>query len=103
MANHFVKRLKKMKISTFNEIYTNIFSRHFSFVLYNIFLYLYQPKSVTIWMFASGLAEGFNIYSDIQNLAYGSLFFVLLNILDASDGELARFKGMVTKGRLLDR
>ena len=50
-------------------------------------------------MFASGIAGSALIFTgDIHNLAYGSLFFVLLNILDASDGELARFKGMVTKG-----
>ena len=101
MANHFVKRLKKIRRSqSFNEIYTNIFSRHFSFVLTTFLSYTsISPNQVTIWMFASGIAGSALIFTgDIHNLAYGSLFFVLLNILDASDGELARFKGMVTKG-----
>jgi phosphatidylglycerophosphate synthase len=90
----------------FQEFYSQVFSGKISpyiaaaFVGTNV-----TPNHLTIAMIPVGLAGGIMMASgNLLISLFGSLCFVLLNILDAADGELARYISKTSAyGDYLDR
>jgi len=91
------------QITNFYYIYfTRYLSRHITAILY---LLNVAPNTVTWSMMLFGMAGSF-FYSLGTHVGYliGSCCFILLNIADTSDGELARLRQQTTSfGEYLDR
>lgn len=86
--------------------YYHVFTKHISCHITAImYFWGVKPDYVTYSMFVFGLV-GCGFYSIGTNTSYfiGSLFFLLLNIADTSDGELARLIDKTSDfGEYLDR
>lgn len=94
-------RVKEIRDSqNFQEFYSHNFSRYFSVYITAAVSYTkVTPNQITLSMILCGVIGGF-LFSlgATEYYLFGGLFFILLNIADASDGELARFTGKVTTG-----
>lgn len=107
LISNYLSRARDIKAQqNFNEFYTRYFSRHLSCYLTSFFSFtVISPNIVTLLMIFSGiLGSLITLFSSLNMIIVGSLFMVLLNILDASDGELARYKNQTSNnGDYLDR
>jgi phosphatidylglycerophosphate synthase len=96
---------KSLKMIEVEEIIDLIFYRPIAFLLVkSIFKTKITPDHLTIAAIIMGLAGGF-FYASGLHLGYilGALFYLLFNIFDCSDGQMARLKKNGTSiGRLLD-
>lgn len=103
----FKKRYKKIKSNQkFSEFYSIYFSSHVSCFLTAIFSFTrISPNQITIAMIFFGIIGSLIVATGSHiSIFIGSLFMIFLNILDASDGELARFQNRTSLlGDYLDR
>jgi phosphatidylglycerophosphate synthase len=78
---------------SFKEIYSKYFSGVFSpYIAAAAFKYSIHPNVLTLAMIPAGTVGAiFFLIGGNVNIFFGGLFFIILNILDAADGELARF------------
>ena len=83
-----------------------LFSSHVCLIVTPLLVFAKcKPNSITLSMLVFGVIGGIfiSLGNDIGFLL-GTLFFVLLNIADTSDGDLARITSQTTKfGEYLDR
>ena len=96
---------KSLKMTEIEEIIDLIFYRPLAFILVKI---IYPtditPNQITIASILFGISAGV-IYATGTALSglYGALFFMIYNVLDCSDGQLARLKKNGTHaGRIID-
>ena len=63
-----------------------------------------SPDQVTMWSLATGLVAGHLLfYNNVQLNALGWFLFIVSDIFDSADGQLARLRGTSTMlGRMLD-
>jgi phosphatidylglycerophosphate synthase len=63
-----------------------------------------SPDQVTMWSLATGLVAGHLLfYNSIEINALGWVLFIISDIFDSADGQLARLRGTsTTLGRMLD-
>ncbi len=107
MSPNFLQRTKEIyAVQNFKEFYSRIFSGKFSpFVAAACVNTPITPNHLTILMIPTGILGGI-VLALGTNLAFliGGLLFVLLNIIDAADGELARYTKRTSEfGDYLDR
>jgi len=107
MPDKWIDRAKEIRQNqNFKEIYSTYLSRHFSFIVTASLTYTsVTPNQVTVSMIVFGLIGfGFLSIGSPYGFLLGGIFFALLNIADAVDGELARYKKITTiGGDYLDR
>ena len=88
------------------EFYSKYFSVYFANFLSLILIKLkIHPNLITILMIPLGLSGSYFIFfaKDINNILIGCLFYILLNIIDTVDGQVARYTNLTSKtGKLLD-
>ena len=105
--SNFIKTAKTIKINTnFNEIYSKYFSGIFSpYIAAMCVGTRITPNMLTILMIPFGIFGALMIISTNPILCiFGSICFVILNILDAADGQLARYLNKPSAfGDYLDR
>lgn len=105
--NNYLKNVKSIQhVQNFQEFYSKIFSGRISPYVAAIFVNTkITPNHLTLTMIPLGIFGGLMMTLGHEWIAFiGSLCFVLLNILDAADGELARFiKRTSAYGDYLDR
>lgn len=96
---------KSLKMTEIEEIIDLLFYRPLAFILVKI---IYPtnitPNQITIASILFGISAGI-IYATGAPLSglYGALFFMIYNVLDCSDGQLARLKKNGTHaGRIID-
>ena len=102
----FKRAAEIRKAQAFKELYSRYFSRHFSFIITALLTYTpITPNQVTISMVAFGwLGAALMCFGEPLGFLLGGLSLAMLNIADAVDGELARYKGLTsTGGDYLDR
>ncbi len=103
----WIDRAKEIRRNQdFKEIYSNLISKHVSFIITATLSYTsVTPHAVTIAMFFLGFAGFFFLcLGNPYGFFLGGVFFILLNIADAVDGELARYKNVTSiGGDYLDR
>jgi len=104
----YFERYKKIKLSQSDDtnIYYRFLTRHISASITAILVNTsITPNIVTSTMFLFGIIGGI-CFSFGESLFYalGGIFFILLNVADTIDGELARYKGLSSPfGDYLDR
>jgi phosphatidylglycerophosphate synthase len=103
----FRLRLREIKArQNFKEFYSRHFSGRLSpFVAAALFNTKVTPNHLTLLMIPSGfIGAALFMTGEPWGFFLGGLFFVLLNILDAADGELARYRNTTSLfGDYLDR
>ncbi len=90
----------------YSEFYTNKVSKHFSLPLTNAFLTMgWSANAVTYLMWITGILGGVCLLSPVWELRFlGCFLMFMINILDTSDGEVARFRETCSPfGMLLDK
>lgn len=106
MNNFFYNVKAIQKVQNFQEFYSKVFSGKISPYMAAIFVGTkVTPNQLTVAMIPMGILGGLMMAFGYVWIAFiGSLCFVLLNILDAADGELARFISKTSAyGDYLDR
>lgn len=107
LPDNWIERVKEIrKAQNFKEAYSHYFSRHFSFIITASLSYTsITPHQITISMIPIGIIGfGFLCFGTPSSFLIGGLLFTLLNIADAVDGELARYKNVTSiAGDYLDR
>jgi phosphatidylglycerophosphate synthase len=94
MIREYGDRLKIIRnAQSCNEIYTKIFSRHFSYFVTALLSFTsITPNKLTILMFPIGIVAGVIMaYGTLEAMIIGGVFAIMLNLVDTVDGELARF------------
>ncbi|MBK9727987.1 MAG: CDP-alcohol phosphatidyltransferase family protein [Saprospiraceae bacterium] len=94
-----------IKMVAVEEYFDLYFYRPFAFVLVKlIYPTNITPNQLTLAAIGLGIIAGFQYAQGIPNgFIYGAVFFVLYNIVDCSDGQLARLKKNGTYvGRIID-
>ncbi|MCX6322094.1 MAG: CDP-alcohol phosphatidyltransferase family protein [Bacteroidia bacterium] len=103
--NWFNEYKNSLKMAEVEEIIDLIFFRPLAFLLViSVYHTKIKPDHLTLAAMLMGLAGGcFYSFGLHLSCILGALFFLLFNILDCSDGQLARLKKNGTSvGRLLD-
>ena len=100
-----IKHIKENR-KEFSEFYTKNFSKYFSPYLTFVSIKLgVTPNGLTYTMWLIGILAAFTFL--IENLVFsivGCIFLILINILDTSDGEVARLTGQTSDyGLTLDK
>lgn len=88
-----------------SEFFSKYFSNKISpFVSYLFIVLKIKPNFITLLMIPSAIIGGFLINFDDNILkGIGVIFFLFINILDTSDGEVARYTKVFSKnGKFLD-
>lgn len=106
MKIYFQRVSEIRKAQNFKEFYSRHFSGKFSPYVAAAFVGTpVTPNHLTALMVPSGIVGGIMLsFGTPLGFTIGSLLFVLLNILDAADGELARYTEQTSEfGDYLDR
>ena len=95
------------KQNTLTEFFSIYFSNFFAKFLTLIAIRLnIHPHLITISMIPAAFIGMILLYTNenfIEGMFFASTFYVLLNILDTVDGQVARFKNKISKnGKMLD-
>ena len=88
------------KISAKNDILAYYVGRKISYLMTIPLLYTSITPNTVTWISVLMLLVGFVLFclvSNIENLIYGWLFFLLWNLLDGVDGNIARYKSWFSK------
>ena len=105
--NNYLNNVKTIKgVQNFQEFYSKIFSGKVSPYMAAVFVGTrVTPNQLTVAMIPLGILGGLMMaFGYVWVAFFGSLCFVLVNILDAADGELARFISKTSAyGDYLDR
>jgi hypothetical protein len=103
--NWYSEYKSSLKMTEAEEVVDLIFYRPLAFLLVkSIYHTRITPDHLTLAAIAMGLAGGcFFAFGLYFSCTIGALFYLMFNILDCSDGQLARLKKTGTSfGRLLD-
>ena len=107
MSSSYSQRVREIYAAqNFKEFYSRIFSGKISPIVAAACVGTrITPNHLTILMIPTGVVGGIVLgLGTPLGFFYGGLLFVLLNILDAADGELARYTGQTSDfGDYLDR
>ena len=102
----FLKEYKSsLKLIEVEEIFDLIFYRPLAFLfvklIYNTNL---TPNQITVMSLSFGIAGGISLgFGTAKSIFIAAFLFITFNVLDCSDGQLARLKGNgTTFGRILD-
>jgi hypothetical protein len=96
---------KSLKDPIIEEPVNHIFYRPVGFVLAKLFTHTaITPNGVTILSMLSGIAAGlFYSAGETNKTIIAGILLLMANLLDCTDGQLARLKGIPSKfGRILD-
>jgi phosphatidylglycerophosphate synthase len=96
---------KSLKMTEVEEVIDMVFYRPLAFLLVElVYPTRITPDHLSIAAIIMGIAGGFAYAFGLQlSCVIGALFYLLFNILDCSDGQLARLKKNGTSvGRLID-
>lgn len=95
------KKGRKENSEFFSKYFSNKLSPFLSFLFIKLNI---RPNIITLMMIPSAIIGGFLINFDYNILkVIGVIFFLIINILDTSDGEVARYTKVFSQnGKFLD-
>src|SRR4051812_7265687 len=99
--SEYKKSLKMVEVEEFFDLF---FYRPLAFVLVKtVYRTSITPNQLTVIAIIIGIVCGVTYAQGVQYFALGAVFFALYNIVDCSDGQLARIKKNGTHaGRVVD-
>ncbi len=101
----FQEYKSSLKLIEVEEVFDLIFYRPLAFLFVKlIYSTNITPNQITILSLSFGIAGGIALsFGTVQSILLASFLFITFNVLDCSDGQLARLKGNGTEfGRILD-
>jgi phosphatidylglycerophosphate synthase len=101
----FQEYKSSLKLIEVEEVFDLIFYRPLAFLFVKlIYATNITPNQITILSLSFGIAGGIALsFGTTQSILLAAFLFITFNVLDCSDGQLARLKGNGTEfGRILD-
>jgi phosphatidylglycerophosphate synthase len=101
----FQEYKSSLKLIEVEEVFDLIFYRPLAFLFVKlIYGTNITPNQITILSLSFGIAGGIALsFGTVQSILLAAFLFITFNVLDCSDGQLARLKGNGTEfGRILD-